>query len=73
MTLFTDSGLWNVFPSSRSGRGLEEAGAREEEEDNQLIILPTLRVLTRLRQQNRFMAPHWLGSLLPPRGLVEVL
>lgn len=45
--------------ASRSGRGLEEAGAcDEEEEDNRLVILPTLGFLTRLRQQNVFMAPR---------------
>lgn len=49
-----------------SGRGLEEAGACDEEEDNQLVILPTSGVLTTRRQQNiKFMAPCYLTS----RGL----
>lgn len=46
---------------------MEEAGARdEEEEDNRLVILPTLGILTRLRQQNVFMAPRSLTALSAP-------
>lgn len=35
----------------------------DEEEDNQLVILPTSGVLTTRRQQNiKFMAPYYLTS-----------